>query len=175
MDPVLVVLISPSHECVHCEALMKIWHKITEVLLSIYPKLKFPQTTIDTKHHKYPPIMIKDKKISSVFPKDLSNYCGQWWSWSPMTILIPGESWQKAKDGSKLENIHIMNSKMANGIMHYDPIWNTKDPNQFGLWLKETLPKTQIPIKFFPSIIEKINNPEPKKDVCQPILNIISR
>ncbi len=53
MDPVLVVLIAPSDQCVYCEALMKIWHKVTDSLISVYPKLKFPQATIDTKQYKY--------------------------------------------------------------------------------------------------------------------------
>ncbi len=179
MDPVLVVLVSSPNECYHCEALLKIWHKITESLLAVYPKLKFPSATLDTKHYKYPPIMIKNNKIGNAFPKDLSNYINQSWTWNPMTILIPGESWQKSlKENVKLENVHIMNSYLVNDVYQYIPTWNTKIPDNFGLWLKETLPKIQNQIKFFPSIIEKINNPiitHIDENICPNSFYIISR
>lgn len=181
MDPVLVVLVSQPNECHHCEALLKIWHKITNSLLTVYPKLKFPNATLDTKNYKYPPIMIKDNQISSSFPKDLNNYFNKSWTWNPMTLLIPGESWQRSlKEDVKLENVQIMNSKLVDDIYQYIPIWNTRNEDNFGLWLKETLPKIHQPIKFFPSIIEKINNPiitsiDLKKDICQNSWNIISR
>lgn len=179
MEPVLVVLVSPSSECIHCEALMKIWHKVTSSLLSTYPKLKFPVAAVDTKHHRYPPIMIKNQQVDPQYPKDLNNYCGQVWSWSPMTLLIPGESWHKAlKENVKLENVQIMNAKMINNVLKPFPEWNTKIPENFGLWLKATLPKVQTPIKFFSSIIEKINNPiitNIENDVCENGWNIISR
>lgn len=182
MDPVLVVLISPSRECIHCEALMTIWHKVVSVLLSVNPKLKFPLSTSDTRHHKYPPIIIKDRKVDPQYPKDLNNYCGQEWSWSPMTLLIPGESWHKSlKENVKLENVQIMNCKIVNNIPKPFPEWDTKNPVNFGLWLKETLPKLHAPIKFFPALLDKINNPiittieEPKYDICQNTWNIVSR
>lgn len=179
MDPVLVVLVSPSRECIHCEALMKIWYKVTNSLITAYPKLKFPQSTLETKNYKYPPIIIKDKKVDAKYPQDLNNYCGQPWSWAPMTLLIPGESWNKAlKENVKLENVQIMNSKMVDNILQPFPEWNTRIPENFGLWLKATLPKLQNPIKFFPAIIEKINNPiitNITDDFCQHHWNIISR
>lgn len=180
MDPVLVLIISPIHECIHCEALMNIWHKVTDSLLSAYPKLKFPVSTIDTKQYKYPPIILKDKKVPSIYPKDLNNYC---YLWTPMTILVPGQSWHKclANPDAKLENIQIMNSKIANGIYQPVPTWNTRVAENFGLWLKESL---KAPITFFPHIIDKIKEHKiivedteyhQNNDICNHVLNIISR
>lgn len=169
MDPVLVVIIAPLNECVFCEALMKIWPKVTESLLSIYPKLKFPEHTNDTKNYKYPPIIMKNKQLDSKHPKDLINYCGQFWSWTPMTLLVSGESWKNALNGGKLENVQIMNSKLVNNILKPFPTWNTKNPTQFGLWLKDTLPKVQNQIQLYPSILEPIV----KKN--EPVWNIVTR
>ena len=198
MEPVLVVLVQPSHECVHCEALMKIWPKVTQSLLTVYPKLKFPIPIHETKKYKYPPILIKNNQVAPIYPHDLNNYCGKD-GWSPMVLLIPGESWQKAikdpKANIKLENVQIMNSKLDNNILVPFNKWKTKDPKNFGLWLKEVLPKLH-PIQFFPSILEKINVDTTKggsgitdtnaiitdilkrggkTDVCQHVLNIVSR
>ncbi len=172
MEPILVALISPSQECVHCDAMIKIWDKITTSLLSVYPKLKFPQHTPDTKQYKYPFIMVRNKKVPSIFPKDLNTYCSENWTWRPMILLIPGDSWNKSlKSNIKLENVQIMNSKLINNVMSPVATWLTNNPDNFGLWLKETLPKVQI--KFFPSILEQIKNPAFTKE--DNILNIISR
>lgn len=140
-DYVLVTLL--SNNCNHCTELLKIWNNITTELLKVYPTLRFPIATIDTKQYKYPPIIIHNKTINTnLYPKDLLTYEKYW---TPITLLIPSVSWDKCnqKLGTNnihiLENVYIMNSTIFNDKLTPIPVYNTKDPTQFGLWLKDTL------------------------------------
>ena len=47
--PILVVLM--RKDCHFCEALIKLWDKIIQSLLSVYPQLRFPVQTIETKQY----------------------------------------------------------------------------------------------------------------------------
>lgn len=144
-DYVLVTIL--SNNCTHCAELLKIWNNVTLELLKVYPSLRFPVSTIDTKQYKYPPIMINNKNLNTnLFPKDLLTYEKHW---TPITLLIPSSSWDKcnAKLGANnltaLENVYIMNSTIIDGKLAPIPIYNTKDPTQFGIWLKDTLNNIQ--------------------------------
>ena len=60
-DPVLVVLVTKN--CKFCDELLKIWDQLIQALLSVYPNLQFPTTSIETKQYQYPPIYINKNTI----------------------------------------------------------------------------------------------------------------
>jgi hypothetical protein len=169
-DYVLVTIV--SNNCPHCAELLKIWNNVTNELLKVYPSLRFPVSTIETKQYKYPPIMIHNKNLNTnLFPKDLLVYEKYW---TPIVLLIPSASWDKCNEKlgpnnhTTLENVYIMNSTIVNGKLTPIPIYNTKDPVQFGVWLKDTLNNIQI--------ITKLPTKTVDDNVCFNIYhNLISR
>jgi hypothetical protein len=140
-DYVFVTIL--SNNCPHCSELLKIWNNVTAELIKVYPTLRFPVSTIDTKQYKYPPIIVHNDTINTnLYPKDLLTYKKHW---TPIVLLVPSASWDKCNEklGPNnivgLENVYIMNSTIVNGKLSPIPIYNTKDPVQFGIWLKDTL------------------------------------
>lgn len=145
MDYVLVTILSDT--CAHCPMLVSIWNEVTRELLKILPSLRFPVSNIDTKQYKYPPIMVKKSKINvNLYPKDLQKYLSLW---TPITLLIPGESWDKCcknlghNNNTVLEGVHIMNSMVKNNKIEPLIAWNTFKPEEFGMWLKNILDNTK--------------------------------
>lgn len=171
MDPVLVILLSPPEKCIWCNYLLQNWDVSIQSLLSVYPNLKFPPATEETKKYKYPPIIVHNRTIDTkIFPKDLFNY---YVLWTPMIMLIPGESWDKCNQNLspsntvKLENVQVMNGKISSHGLEYSQIHDIRKPESFSTWLKETLPGSNI--VFYHDLIDK-----PKKDmICQNLLNLV--
>lgn len=145
MDYVLVTILSDS--CIHCPTLAAMWNDVTRELLKVLPTLRFPIATVDTKNYKYPPIMVKNGKINvNLYPKDLQKYLSLW---TPITLLIPTASWDKCcknlgrNNNAVLEGVHIMNSMIKNNEIKPLIAWNTLDPKEYGMWLKNILDNTK--------------------------------
>lgn len=172
--PVLIILMRKN--CYFCELLIKSWDNIIQSLLSVYPQLRFPISTIDTKQYQYPPIYVHNDTINyNLFPKDLSNYI----LWYPFVMLIPGDSWDECNlnlginNTAKFKNVQIMNCKQDdNGINRaynqYDMRLYKKYPEYFIHWLKDALKKINfLKTNTFLKPINNIDNTN--------YLNIISR
>jgi len=169
--PILIILI--KKDCVFCELLLKNWDKIIQSILTVYPQMRFPIQTVETKQYKYPPIHVENNTINyNLFPKNLSNYI----LWYPFIMLIPGYSWDQCNlnlgmnNTSSFENVQIMNANITNGIIkpfnQYNMRITTKYTEYFTIWIKEALKNiTYKNEKFFLKPIEYTND----------ILNIISR
>jgi hypothetical protein len=164
-DPVLVILVTLN--CKFCHQLFNVWDKIINEMLLIYPKLRFPTHTIESKKYKYPPIFVHQNKINNkLFPYDLNNYI----LWYPMVMLIPGDSWDKCimNHTEKLSNIQIMNSKINNqGLLENVNIWDIYKEKNYSIWLKEALTKINInnSSKSYEQIIKKINDIQPVRKI----------
>jgi hypothetical protein len=144
-EPVLVVLVTKN--CQFCDELLKIWDKIVQAMLSIYPKLRFPVNTIETKQYRYPPLYVEKNTINyNLFPKDLSQYI----IWYPMVMLIPGDSWDQCNEKlglyntAKLNHVQIMNSKMVDGYIKPYNQYNIKNLSSYTDWLIMALQNLNI-------------------------------
>ncbi|HSW76533.1 MAG TPA: hypothetical protein VLG50_05785 [Candidatus Saccharimonadales bacterium] len=157
-EPVLVVLL--SEKCIHCIRLLQQWPDITMALLRIYPNLRIIQ-----------PITIQNGVIdTALYNADLLRFYALW---TPITLLIPGDVWDKKLT---FDNIQIMNGDKVNGEYHLNVKWDTRKPENFGLWLQDALVK----LKQSPSevkMIEKVDDNYSHKSsttVCQHLFNLIS-
>ena len=189
-EPVFVVIM--SNRCQHCIHLLNQWPEVIQSVLSIYPKMRFPQsdpTNVHTKHLLNPPIMIIDGVIDSyMYPRDLRKYYDLW---TPITLLIPGKVWddchKKLGPGNmeKMEPVQIMNSKPHDGTYLPFQTHDTRIAVNFGLWVQEAL-KNMSHVGFdrfdirsmnIKPLVEKVNEKsktkKSKRHVCENILNLI--
>ena len=173
--PVLVILITKN--CYFCENLLKIWDQVIKSMLSIYPQLRFPSSTVDTIKFQHPPLYVHNNTINyNLFPKDLSNYI----LWYPFIMLIPGDSWDQCNlnlgvnNTTKLQNVQIMNSVITNDIIKPFNKYNITKPENFGLWLKEALQNiSKIPKSLSNPFLKQIEKGQFIDH--DTILNIVSR
>jgi len=182
-EPVLVVLMSPANQCQWCNYMLKNWDVNINAMLSVYPKLRFPKPNDETKQYKYPPIIIQNKTIDSkLYPKELFNY---YLLWSPIVMLIPGESWDECNQQlgpnnyKKFKNVQVMNGVSSDKYPVYNQIYDIRKPESFGTWIKEALNNINVStsndIVFFPQLLENSTFLKKIEDTrCKNILNLVS-
>ena len=175
-EPVFVALVSST--CNPCKLLLNGWDVLTNTLVKNYPKLRFPNHTQETKKYKYPPVMIHNNTINSIFPKDLNNYL----HWYPIMLLIDGNEWDKGMSNKDyiFDKVQIMNSQVINNKVTYLRIKNENNPEDIVSWVKDTsevFKKTELnmsntnPVSYIAPIIKKIK----EEDICKNTLGLISR
>lgn len=171
-EPVFVALL--SNQCQHCQPILTKWNEIITVMLKVYPKLRFPQTdpsVLATKHFSRPPIMVTDGTFNTyLYPADLKRYYNKW---TPFIMLVPGPVWDQChvKMGpgnmTKLEPVHVMNSKLINGDLLPYNVYDQNDPKSYGIWLEEIMNSMLSPLEIIdklpPRIMEKIDDDSSKK------------
>lgn len=168
MDFVFVVLL--SNKCHHCNQLLGNWNAIVDAVLKQSPGIRFPIGSGQFKDYKYAPIMVSDHHLNSnLYPKDLLRF---YRLWTPITLLIPAKEWTRCtqklgpNNQEKLEGVQIMNSAIVGDRVIPTMKWDTRNPLNFGLWLKDSLRE--------PVVQEAPKEVKKSKLVCTDLLNLIS-
>lgn len=136
---VIIILLSPSHKCIWCDYVLKNYDSIIKNILLV-SNYRFPMANHETKSYQYPPIIVHDKKIDPIYPKELLNYHIEW---SPMFMLVDGNAW----DNGKLENVRVMNSTIVDNKIKYKQIYDIRKHENFTNWLKETEPVKSVSLE----------------------------